>query len=67
MSMFSRRYWPDGAPTSPLPPPAEWERLPTVLRLRSPALGSIKIDQVVYDVGWNGSWMKCRAASDRRP
>ncbi len=61
-SIFARRYWPDGPPTTPLPPAEEWERLPTVLRLRSPALGSFKLGGAIYEVGYNGSWMKCRAS-----
>lgn len=61
MSMFSRRYWPDGAPTSALPDAESWERLPTVSRLRSPAIVAFRLHHSIYEVGWNGTWVKCIA------
>lgn len=64
MSIFARRNWPDGPPTAPLPPPADWERLPTVNRLRSPAIAALRLPSGIYEIGWNGTWVKCWAARD---
>jgi hypothetical protein len=61
--MFVRRFWPDGPPTWPLPDPARWETLPTVTRLRSPAIASIKLASGVFEIGWNGTWVKAFARS----
>jgi hypothetical protein len=60
-SIFARRFWPDGPPTYPLPEPAKWETLPTVNVLRSPAIGAIKLHGAIWNVGWNGSWVKAFA------
>jgi hypothetical protein len=61
--LFRWRYWPDGPPTLPLPDPSEWEKLPTVTRLRSPAIASIKLNRSIWNVGWNGSWVKAFACA----
>jgi hypothetical protein len=61
--MFARRYWPDGPPTYPLPAPETWDRLPTVARLRSPAIAAIIVDRAIWEVGWNGSWVKAWAGA----
>ena len=61
MSMFSRRYWPDGAPNSPLPPAETWETLPTVNVLRAPPIVSFRLHHKIWQAGWNGSWCKAFA------
>ena len=42
----------------PLPDPATWDRLPTVTRLRSRPLASFVAAGSVWEVGWNGDWVK---------
>lgn len=61
--MFARRFWPDGPPSTLLPDPAHWERLPTVTRLRSPAIAGMRQGGTVFEIGWNGCWVKARSAA----
>jgi hypothetical protein len=48
-----------GAP--PIPPAARWDWLPGVTRLISPPAASYRQDGSIWEIGWNGSWVKCWA------
>ena len=45
----------------PVPSPAEYDRLPTVTKLRSRAVIAYLANGSIWEIGWNGIWVRCWA------
>ena len=41
-----------------MPAPADFDRLPTVTKLRSHAVAAYKSHGSIWEIGWNGTWVK---------
>jgi hypothetical protein len=44
-----------------LPEPRDYDSLPTVTRLRSRPVASFKANGAIWEIGWNGVWVKAWA------